>query len=498
MEQGMVIIERVAKIVNRLGINTGDQRHDVIAACLILAAIAFILAIYLLMRQWGRRRDDGFDRMGGLVGRLEKLEMTINQFKSDTARSLELFRGDMGFVKQDLLEIKKALSTGEPLGGGGGGAAVGSSGRGGADSEHSKSTLIEAPAPVEPRPMNPALMRTEPLSAKLARTRNPFFSFLKELFSRKPQADSEMLDEIEVQLVSADMGIKTAHALVEEVKKEVANGMRVDQNMLAGIFKMKILNLLEGRSPIDTEIHPLRREQGPMVVMVLGVNGVGKTTTAAKLAAKWKNAGAKVLLVAADTYRAAAVEQLIEWGRRVGVPVLTGVPDAKPATVVFDAMQRAKVEGMDVILIDTAGRLHTKANLMQELQGIKNIIQKSDPTAPHETILILDGTTGTNALAQAKEFNEAVPLTGLVVTKLDGTPKGGIVVAIKAELGIPVRYIGVGESKEDLRPFVARDFAEALFSPPEASLTSSAHAEVRKKRRSSSGAVPQSPDGVDN
>lgn len=226
-------------------------------------------------------------------------------------------------------------------------------------------------------------------------------------------------------------------------------------------MKSKLHSLLDqGRG---RAIEPRRKESGPMVVLVVGVNGVGKTTTVAKLANQWNEQGARVLLVAADTYRAAAVEQLRDWGTRIGVEVVSGGTDAKPAAVVFDAMAKGKAENFDVVLIDTAGRLHTRSNLMQELEGVLNVIRKHQSDAPHETILVVDGTTGQNALAQATEFNAAAPLTGLIVTKLDGTPKGGIVVAIRRELGIPVRYIGVGESSADLREFDAAEFVEALL-----------------------------------
>ncbi len=250
-------------------------------------------------------------------------------------------------------------------------------------------------------------------------------------------------------------------------------------------------------SGVRSLVTPVRRADGPTVVLMVGVNGVGKTTTAAKLAARWKGEGASVLLVAADTFRAAAVEQLKLWGARIGVPVVTGAAEAKPATVVFEAMARAQKENIDVVIVDTAGRLHTKANLMQELEGVYNSISKHQSSGPHETLLVLDGSTGQNALTQAKEFNAAVKLTGLVVTKLDGTPKGGIVVAIAEELGVPVRFIGVGEAAGDLRPFVIGEFVEALFNTvgleveAESDLSNSkeskqelsAHGAVRRRRR---------------
>jgi fused signal recognition particle receptor len=202
----------------------------------------------------------------------------------------------------------------------------------------------------------------------------------------------------------------------------------------------------------------------PQVILVVGVNGVGKTTTVAKLAARYSKQGKRVMVIAADTFRAAAVQQLEEWSKRVGFTLVKGAENAKPGAVVFDGMAAAKDGSVDVVLIDTAGRLHTKSNLMQELEGVRNSIRKHVPDAPHETILVLDGVSGQNALAQAREFNGAVQLTGIVVTKLDGTPKGGILIAISQELKIPVLYVGVGEKAEDLIPFDADQFVDALLS----------------------------------
>ena len=255
-------------------------------------------------------------------------------------------------------------------------------------------------------------------------------------------------------------------------------------------LKAKVLAVLGDATPESLELSPQKRGNSPQIVMIVGVNGVGKTTTVAKLAHRLKEAGASVVIAAADTFRAAAVEQLCAWADRVGVPVITGATDAKPATVVFDAAKKAVELGADVLLIDTAGRLHTKTNLMQELEGVRNAVQRHIPDGPHETLLVVDGSTGQNAISQAREFNQAVPLSGLIVTKLDGTPKGGVVVAIKSELGIPVRYIGVGEAEEDLRPFSAVEFVEALFDvSSETSALPSAHGETRRRKRRDMEAV---------
>lgn len=287
-------------------------------------------------------------------------------------------------------------------------------------------------------------------------------------------------------LVGSDLGVGTVTSLISDVRADLESGKEVGESELTTRIKDKVCSVLLAGAPIDAEIAPVRRDNGdPLVVMVVGVNGVGKTTTVAKIASQWKGKGASVMMVAADTFRAAAVEQISEWGQKLDVPVAKGEPNSKPGAVVFDAMERAKKEGIDAVIIDTAGRLHTKSNLMQELEGLKNIVKKHQPDAPHETILVVDGTTGQNAISQARQFNEAVELSGLVVTKLDGTPKGGVVVAIKDELGIPVRYIGVGESEEDLRPFIPREFVEAIFSDNGGSSQqgSSINAEKRKRRR---------------
>ena len=267
---------------------------------------------------------------------------------------------------------------------------------------------------------------------------------------------------LEEFLISSDLGVKTAAALTEDVKEQILAGRDINQAELIRMLKNKVLDILGPETPMHPHLAETARK-GPFVVLVAGVNGVGKTTTVVKLAYIWKQAGYRVLIAAADTFRAAAVEQLCHWVEKRDIPLVSGVEGSKPATVVYEAMQRAVREKYDIVIIDTAGRLHNKANLMQELEGVRNSIKKHQPQAPHETWLVIDGVTGQNAVSQARDLNAALPLTGLVVTKLDGTQKGGVVVAIKSELGVPVRYIGVGEGIEDLRSFKAQDFVEALF-----------------------------------
>ncbi|WP_447978059.1 signal recognition particle-docking protein FtsY [Candidatus Nitrospira bockiana] len=294
------------------------------------------------------------------------------------------------------------------------------------------------------------------LSAGLAKTRDAVRDSMNRLIGRG--ADPQVLEELEASLVSADLGIRTVERLIERLKQ----GRGVDQNDVLSLVKSTILERLQA-----AEGEPLSRliERGPrpFVLLAVGVNGVGKTTTLAKLAQREKAAGRTPLLVAGDTFRAAAIEQLETWAGRVGVDVIRHRHGADPAAVVYDGLAAARARGVDVVLIDTAGRLHTKSNLMDELRKIKRVLSRELPGAPHEVLLTLDATVGQNALAQAKQFHEAVGVTGIALTKLDGTARGGIVVAIAEELKIPVRLIGVGEGVDDLQDFKAKEFVDALF-----------------------------------
>lgn len=344
--------------------------------------------------------------------------------------------------------------------------------------------LVEEPKPSE-RTEPHHTEAPQPLSQRLTKTRAGFFEKIRGVFISKPKLDPEMVEELEYLLVTSDLGVKTVSKLVDEVKANLHKGTEVTEELLVAQLKSRLTAILGESADEPLESVLPRGGEGPLILMLVGVNGAGKTTTSAKLAARLQGQGRKVMLVAADTFRAAAVQQLRSWGERLGIPVHSGAENAKPQAVVFDAMVVAKEESYDVVLIDTAGRLHTKSNLMQELEGVRNTIQRHYPEGPHEVLLVVDGSTGQNAINQAREFHEAVRLTGLVVTKLDGTPKGGIVVAIKEEFGIPVRYIGVGESPADLRPFKAPEFVEALFdrSAPSLEEKVSAHGETRRRRR---------------
>lgn len=490
---------------------TGNWPADVSLLLLGVSLVALVWGFLILRRSRSKivaPVSPGItDRATVMGGRLEKLEHALNDTRTEVLRAVEIARSESRELRGEVRELR-ALVKGEP------GVelpvepVVAELEAGEAEAfESAVSEVVvpdelvpqavppmtavaerveEPPVPTPtPVPLAEVTAAPESLSKRLTKTRLGLFERIKNVFAGKPKLDESMLEELEALLVGSDLGVGTVRGLLEELRAEISRGDEVSEGSLTAALKLKLLHLLEKGTPLNPAIRPLKRGGDPLVVMMVGVNGVGKTTTTAKLAAQWHAEGAKVLMVAADTFRAAAVDQLVTWGARIGVPVVTGAPEAKPGTVVFDALARAKAEGVDVVVIDTAGRLHTKANLMQELEGVKNIAARQVPEAPHETVLVVDGTTGQNAIAQAREFHAAVPLTGLVVTKLDGTPKGGVVVAIKSELGVPVRYIGVGESPEDLRPFIPRDFVEALFDTAdvEGAEVSSAHGEVRRRRR---------------
>lgn len=272
--------------------------------------------------------------------------------------------------------------------------------------------------------------------------------------------DEESLDAMEENLIAADIGVKATEKLMNALRDQSPSGSdELDQEMSSRL-QAAMIEMLNGSAP--------RRNTAPLsvrpwIVIFLGVNGVGKTTTIGKLAAQYRAAGKKVLLVAADTFRAAAIEQLDAWAQRVGVDMVKHRPGADPSAVVFDGIQAARNRGVDIVLIDTAGRLHTKVHLIEELKKIRRVIAREQPDAPHETLLVLDATTGQNGLQQARVFKDAADITGIVLTKLDGTAKGGVIISIQEELGVPVQYIGVGEDVEDLQPFDAARFVQALF-----------------------------------
>jgi len=274
------------------------------------------------------------------------------------------------------------------------------------------------------------------------------------------QWDEQSLDAMEENLITADVGVKATEKLMDALRRQSPNGSEDIGQEMAARLQAAMIGMLEG-SARALKIAPLSVK--PWVMLFIGVNGVGKTTTIGKLAAQYRGAGKKVLLVAGDTFRAAAVEQLDIWGQRAGVDVIKHKAGSDPSAVVFDGIHAAKSRGIDILLIDTAGRLHTKVHLIEELKKIRRVIAREQPGAPHETLLVLDATTGQNGLQQARVFKEATDITGIVLTKLDGTAKGGVIVGIQEELGVPVKYIGVGEEVEDLQPFDATRFVQALF-----------------------------------
>jgi len=296
------------------------------------------------------------------------------------------------------------------------------------------------------------------LKTGLNKTRQGFTEKIEQLIIGYAQIDAEFLDDLEVILLGADVGIYTTTKLIDDIKKAIKDKRIQSPEDLKPFLAARIGDILASGTVETAAI------EGPRVIMVVGVNGVGKTTTIGKLSNYYHEQNHKVLIAAADTFRAAAIDQLEIWSDRSGVDIIKHREGSDPAAVAFDAAQAAKARNVDILIIDTAGRLHTKTNLMEELKKIHRVVAKEIPGAPHEVLLVLDATTGQNAISQAKLFKEAVQVTGVVLTKLDGTAKGGVVVAIKAELGLSVEWIGIGEGKDDLRPFVAKDFAEALFS----------------------------------
>ncbi len=300
----------------------------------------------------------------------------------------------------------------------------------------------------------------ERLREKLSKTREGFVARMDSLLPGRKSIDPELFDELEEILITADLGVMTTLDLLEKTRAQVKRQELSDPKALKGVLHDAILEYLQATTDESRLTMP---EKGPFVIMVIGVNGVGKTTTIGKIAHKFKQSGQDVILVAADTFRAAAVNQLKIWGERSGVEVVTKQEGADPSAVVFDGLEVALKKKSDVVIIDTAGRLHTKANLMEELMKIKRVIAKKIPDAPHEVLLVLDATTGQNGVSQMKLFNEAVNVTGLALTKLDGTAKGGIVVNICQEFCIPIRFIGIGEQMGDLRDFDSKEFVEALF-----------------------------------
>lgn len=305
--------------------------------------------------------------------------------------------------------------------------------------------------------------KKESLDQGLEKTRSGFFSKLAKVIAGKSRVDDEVLDDLEEILISSDVGVETTVKIIKKIEERVARDKFLGTDELNGILKEEISALLKGHEGEQSEQVHVPAVQGPYVIMVVGVNGVGKTTTIGKLAHQLQSQGKKVILGAADTFRAAAVDQLKVWGERANVPVVAQGMGADPASVAFDTVQSAVAQQADVVLIDTAGRLHNKVGLMNELTKIKRVMQKVTPDAPHEVMLVLDGSTGQNAFEQAKQFTAATDVTSLAITKIDGTAKGGVVIGISDQFSIPVKYIGVGEKIGDLQIFNRYEFVDSLF-----------------------------------
>ena len=308
-------------------------------------------------------------------------------------------------------------------------------------------------------------VQKETLDQGLEKTKQTFFSKITRLLVGKSRVDQDVLDDLEEILITADVGVETTLKIIDRIEARVSRDRVINSEELNQILRDEIIALLEENAAnFEGKLKVEKPADGnPYVLMVVGVNGVGKTTTIGKLAYQMKQAGLKVVLGASDTFRAAAVDQLIIWSERVGVPIVQQGMGADPASVAFDALQSAKAQGADVVIIDTAGRLHNKVNLMQELSKIKRVMDRVVPNAPHEILLVLDGSTGQNAYEQAKQFAQATDINALAVTKLDGTAKGGVVIGISDQMKIPVKYIGVGEKMEDLQLFDRKAFVETLF-----------------------------------
>jgi fused signal recognition particle receptor len=319
-----------------------------------------------------------------------------------------------------------------------------------------------APAQVIPFPAPERARKGAALIPGLQRTRSGFIARLGEIFAGKKQIDPSVVDEIEKVLLTADIGVRTSQKLLEEIRSSLSRSELADPDAVWAFLRRRATEILSLPAP-PIDFGATR----PFVLLIIGVNGSGKTTTIGKLAARLAADGKKVLLAAGDTFRAAAVEQLEVWAKRTSTTLVRGKEGADPSSVIFDGVKRAATEGFDVAIADTAGRLHTKTELMQELQKVRRVVGKASTGAPHETWLVIDATSGQNAIAQAQIFTEAMAVSGIVLTKLDGTAKGGVILGITDQLKIPVRYIGVGEKVEDLRPFDPDEFVDALFESPE-------------------------------
>ncbi len=452
---------------------------------LLLAILCALLAIFLALLGIRKMSRGGASISGGMArvnSMLQEMGLKFNDFvsksatenaklkdevRANTERLTRLEREFALLTRRSHEELEKDLKKHEPP--------------------------AAQPSQPSPPPARPTEKKTEFLATAdlerpdlrladgLKKTRESFFGRLRGIFTGASRNTEELFQSLEELLISSDVGVKTTNRLLAQLR-ENNTALLTEANVLL-VLREELLRIL--RDDRAVEINPSRRENGPLVVLMVGVNGAGKTTSIAKLSSHFKSQGARVILAGCDTFRAAAVEQLAHWATRIGVDIVSGNEGAKPSTVAYQAVHRGQDENYDTLIIDTAGRLHTRVNLMNELGSLVSLVQREQPGAPHETLLVVDASTGQNALEQAREFNELVKLSGVIVTKLDGTPKGGIVVAIKSELGIPVRYVGVGESVHDLKPFSAEEFVEGLLAQVEPNYDplNQSNAEVTRVKR---------------
>lgn len=454
--ESVPFIESMRSFLEALGVPVAHSEF----AALGLLALGAVVVLLLLLRLTRRRAPSGGDAsVGRLHGTVQDLSLRLNdvtgRLQGEQTRQSELLKQLVERVQQ----IESQLDLAPP-------AAV-----------EKKNLVEQAAVPAAVAGDGQARLRSG-----LAKTRQGFFSRIGEIFSRREeQSGEELLEELEAVLIGADLGVKTTNAVLDHLRAQMAATGVIDANVLRDSLKATLRGILRSAAP--AQIVPRKRDGQPFVLLVVGVNGVGKTTTIGKLAQRFRAEGARVMLGACDTFRAAAADQLEIWAKRTGAVLVRGEEGAKPATVAYTAVHQARDEGYDVLILDTAGRLHTRANLMSELGNLVRIVGREQGGAPHETLLVIDASTGQNALQQAREFHNLVSLTGIVVTKLDGTPKGGIVVAVKDELGVPIRYIGVGESAEDLQTFDAERFVEALFADD----ATAADAGLPRRRRQAGG-----------
>ncbi len=325
------------------------------------------------------------------------------------------------------------------------------------ESQITENPIENVPAESSPAPEKQSLFKR--LKQGLSRSSQRLTDGFADLLLGKKTIDDELLEELETQLLSADLGIEATQSIIDDLTQRIARKQLADPEALFAAMRDDMVDLLK---PVQQPL-TVNSQSAPFVILMVGINGVGKTTTIGKLAKQFQAQGHSVMLAAGDTFRAAAVEQLQVWGERNAIPVIAQQHGADSASVIFDALQAAKSRNIDILIADTAGRLHTQSNLMEELKKVKRVMAKLDPNAPHETMLVVDAGTGQNALSQAQQFNQAVGLSGITLTKLDGTAKGGIIFAIAKKTGLPIRYIGVGEKIDDLRSFEAEDFVDALL-----------------------------------